>query len=918
MTQNTRRLTKLVLAACSLAFSLAIIGTAHGYGGRLLVRLEGALAGPIPPALTLSGPGREESRTMDALALASREILFDGLEPGVYRVGLDAAGSPGSGEESTIEIGIHEGLTAVIRAEIGRGRLAIDPFRPDPFGIEDAWDAAWIDGLPGAGEEGPIAAETSPASPRQKSLDRLDLIGTGFRHDARVRSGSMVRSLRTPLGLGPASVETAARRLLSRYDSSFGEIERATGSRGRNSYEGSLARRFSKVPWDPRVVLSLRGIDFADAAPSVFSSGEKLANNGLKGFDLFGRIDARPSNRTRVNALLYGEGSQRNHFVEAYRHDASHAPRVDRASIEGGVRAVHEHGERLQFLAEIDLQRTYTATGDGTYFDNISGYASSAGAVDAVEENELYWQGDRVVDGNTIDGHAYNYFRRNVQVEWIGRFEAWRDPGTARSAGAGILLRRGTYRSYEHFNPVNSGITIESDRQAIGYDELGEAHSDAEGREPGHPSTMAAFGTARRGVPSLGGEIEVGLRLTRFASGQKPLRKLDDPFGNDELLNALSLGDAVARTTIDPRIAYTRAIGSRWRLWISGGGETRVPPSEALYYSVPFLQETALLAESGGIEMKTVLGNPGLRPERVLDGLAAIGMRMTPDLRFRVGAEGRRTDNAITPRAYSVSGGKLAYYVNEGARDLIDLFVRAEWEPTPRFAARVSYDLSRARTQAVEPELLDAARYEGGMPASFLAQREGLMPVVPSLQEGEAGGFYPSIHDRRHRVSLAFTARTPADLIGESGRILFDGFEASALFRAASGGRFSWTTIYPAGVLPPPEDVQPVVLTGIDPNDGTLPWTGQLDLRIAKAVAFPKGELQVWFEVTNVTDRRNVIRVYQATGEGDDDAALGTRLIPDRLSERNGFASEYAERIQDPANYGEPRLLRAGLRLLLP
>ncbi len=108
-----------------------------------------------------------------------------------------------------------------------------------------------------------------------------------------------------------------------------------------------------------------------------------------------------------------------------------------------------------------------------------------------------------------------------------------------------------------------------------------------------------------------------------------------------------------------------------------------------------------------------------------------------------------------------------------------------------------------------------------------------------------------------------------------------------------------------------------MLLASQDLNAGELPWTGQLDLRLAKAVAFPIGELQVWLDLFNVTDRRNTIRVYQATGKGDDDAALGTSMIPARLTERDGFAGEYRSRIQDPANYGEPRLVRAGVRLSL-
>ncbi len=380
MIQKTRRrhLVCFLFLVGILVGSISWAGPALGIGGRLIVRLEGGLTGPIPPTFTLTGPGRDESRTLDAISLAAHEIVFEQLEAGTYRAGMagaagvarpagagSAAGTGAAGDrssttgaagETSVEIGIHEGLTTVLHAQIETGRLAIDPFRPDPFGMEDGWDAVWLDALPGAGEEGTLAAGTYPDAPRQTSIDGLDLVGSGFRQIAQVRGESMVRSVRSPLGLSPASEEIAVRRLLPRGDSPYAGLEGATGDRGRNSYEGSLGRRFPKLPWAPGLLLSLRGVNEADAAPSTFSAGEKLPNNGLKGFDLFSRVEAAPTEGTRLTGLLYGEGTQRKHFVEAFRHDTSHAPREDRASIEGGIRAVQQIGALTQIRGQIDLE----------------------------------------------------------------------------------------------------------------------------------------------------------------------------------------------------------------------------------------------------------------------------------------------------------------------------------------------------------------------------------------------------------------------------------------------------------------------------------------------------------------------------------------------------------------------------------
>jgi hypothetical protein len=140
---------------------------ARGAGGRLIVHLEGDLAGPIPPTLTVTGPGREESRLLDALALASHQITIADLEPGVYWIVLTGTGSSDAAGGTAIEVGIHDALTTLVRARIDSGRLSIDPFRPDPFGLADGLDARFLATLPGSGEEAGSGLLTSPEPARQ-------------------------------------------------------------------------------------------------------------------------------------------------------------------------------------------------------------------------------------------------------------------------------------------------------------------------------------------------------------------------------------------------------------------------------------------------------------------------------------------------------------------------------------------------------------------------------------------------------------------------------------------------------------------------------------------------------------------------------------------------------------------------------
>jgi len=888
-----RRCSRIAFA-CLIAFML-IPGIVQAVTGRLIVRLEGKLAGVIPPSLTLNGCETEESVVLGVLALSAGEVRFENLEPGVYRIAVQGA-STGS---ASLDVGIHAGLTTLLSYDLARGVLRIDPLRPDPFGLDETWEAGWLACLPRDGEEEALRAITSPAPPRLASLDGLGLNGSALRDNPSVGGDGMARSVSVPVGLTPAAEATATRRVLSLSDPGYGDGEATTGDRSRSSYQATIARRFPSAPWKPYLFGSMRALDYRDAAPSVFDNGI-LPHNGLDAVELMTRADLRPANGTRLTALLYGEGTRRRYFLESFRRIPSHAPREDRAEVEGALRLTHDLQPRLRLLGEVSVQRTFAAVGDGRFFDQLRRYGRDLDAQNRTVEWNLYWS----------DEHVYNYFRRNVEVDLGARAEVWKDAGTSCSSGAGLQVRRGTYRSYENLDPILT-LTGTYLAQAIGYDRTGEEHVDSGGGGPAQPLTLTGFVTARR--PLYAGEAEAGLRFTSYRTGQAPLKHLSQPLRHEAGIgDVLDLAAKTDRAVVDPRLGYTRPFGSRVRLWLSGGSESRIPPSQALFYSPAFLQ----IAATNPDVPKTILGNPGLKPERSWVGAAAAGARMGQGLSVRAGAEGRVTQNAIAPRSVSVGEDSLLYYVNEGRRDLIGLFARAMWEPSPRMSARASYDLSRSRTETVEPSLLDAAWLDGDLPMRGADMQEGLPIIFPSSDDGQDRGLYPSLYDQRHRISVALLVRSAKDQTRGADQTFVSDLEAGALLRAASGRPLTWTKVYRAGGLS--EETSPVAADR-SRNSVRLPWTAQLDLRVAWTMRFLGAEAQGWIDILDVIGTRNVLRAYPATGEGDDDAWLSSREGASE-ARRNGdaFVKAYRERLQDLLNYDEPRLVRLGIRLGRP
>lgn len=103
-----------------------------------------------------------------------------------------------------------------------------------------------------------------------------------------------------------------------------------------------------------------------------------------------------------------------------------------------------------------------------------------------------------------------------------------------------------------------------------------------------------------------------------------------------------------------------------------------------------------------------------------------------------------------------------------------------------------------------------------------------------------------------------------------------------------------------------------------------LPWQFRIDLRLDRDffIDLGKGEnkrtsnLNVYFQINNVLNTKNVLNVYPATGNPDDDGYLAAaewqRDINDQLDPQS-FRDFYSIFINSPFNYSSPRTIRFGL-----
>lgn len=109
-------------------------------------------------------------------------------------------------------------------------------------------------------------------------------------------------------------------------------------------------------------------------------------------------------------------------------------------------------------------------------------------------------------------------------------------------------------------------------------------------------------------------------------------------------------------------------------------------------------------------------------------------------------------------------------------------------------------------------------------------------------------------------------------------------------------------------------------------NGSRLPWQVRMDLRIDKNIDLSwgpadnkkVGNLNIYLQVLNVLNTRNVLNVYRFTGNADDDGYLYAASTQTNIAGQNSeqsFRDLYSIKVNNPSNYSIPRRIRIGVML---
>jgi hypothetical protein len=109
-------------------------------------------------------------------------------------------------------------------------------------------------------------------------------------------------------------------------------------------------------------------------------------------------------------------------------------------------------------------------------------------------------------------------------------------------------------------------------------------------------------------------------------------------------------------------------------------------------------------------------------------------------------------------------------------------------------------------------------------------------------------------------------------------------------------------------------------------NGSRLPWSYRTDVQLDRTFEFQLGKenerkkstfLNVYIRVTNILNQFNLLNVYRATGNWNDDGYLAASAnqssIQNQVDEQS-FRDYYTMRIQNPFNISSPRTIRLGVK----
>jgi len=387
-----------------------------------------------------------------------------------------------------------------------------------------------------------------------------------------------------------------------------------------------------------------------------------------------------------------------------------------------------------------------------------------------------------------------------------------------------------------------------------------------------------------------------------------PVPYLSDPLDNNpkddvkqegfvDILNT-AFEDYTPQISVMPRIAFSFNISDEATFFANYSVLTQRPQqrNDAYADQYYFFSE---LATTG------IINNPNLKPEKTIAYQLGFKQKVSRTSAITISGFYREMRDMIqvirVPIAYPVPSYNTLGNIDFGTVKGLEF----------------SYDLRR--TGNIQLLANYTLQFSDGTGSDALGAENQV-----NAGQGNLRTIRPLSFDSRHGINLSIDYRYGGGSKYDGPRIkdlaLFANTGANLIIRSRSGTPYSRQSIpTPRGQFGVASRAQ---LEG-QVNGSRLPWNSRVDLNFDRDITLnpnkEKGKkeyiVNIYLQIQNVLNTRNLLTAYAATGSGENDGYLNSAVgAQDAASQINPetFALLYGYKILDPNNFNIPRRIRLG------
>ena len=409
-----------------------------------------------------------------------------------------------------------------------------------------------------------------------------------------------------------------------------------------------------------------------------------------------------------------------------------------------------------------------------------------------------------------------------------------------------------------------------------------------------NPSAINGFRTGTNWYNSVGTQVE-DPQVVRGATGIAPWLTADAL--TQETPNQTAFQDYKASVNFMPRIAFSFPISDEASFMAHYDVLTKRPTSGFRFdpYEYQFIQSRS-----------NIINNANLKPETTVDYELGFQQVLSKTSSLKISAFYREQRNNV--QLINVFEAYPATYKTYGNRDFGTVK-----------GMTLSYDLRQ--TGNIRMQANYTLQFAEGTGSDATSANALIQAGLPNLRN-----IFPYSFDQRHSFAITFDYRygEGEDYDGPMiGKVkLFENTGLNLFTNINSGSPYSNQTFIT-------DDAIGSLNAGLNGtlNGSRLPWAYRLDLQVDKTmnITFGKTEdkkkvtaLNIYIRVTNLFNQFNILGVYRATGNWNDDgylaAASSQTSIQNQIDEQS-FRDYYAMKISNPFNVSSPRTIRLGIKM---